>query len=490
MKKCAAFLSIMIIILLFAGCAPKVAAFSFSNLTVSPDEDITGSNITFSVEVTNTGNGAGDNSVPFIVDGVTLGSQDISLTPNASQSVSLTTTLDKSGLHSIEVGGLSRSFVVKKAAEFKISNLSTSRDQYAPGDDVVVKATVSNTGEVTGDYAIAFQMDDADVATKTGTLSAGDDNTLTFTVNPDEPGIHNISAAGQSTQFKILKPAEMQLSGLNVSPAEITAGQTATIMVDVANTGEAEGDFTVPLKVNGQDVDSQNITLAGGANETVSFSLGEDVGGVYNINIGDLDGVLTVQEGVLPVLHIGDQWVYRMNDDGSIYTRTETITGEEIVNGKDCYVVDVEYNPMYLGILQKETQWWEKDTLDEIMEQAVIESSGAQANLTVTITDTYNGSLWPVKVGNQVTTSTTSEIVAESGGQRKTDTTSVTTTATVDRIESVTVNAGTFRCFVIDSSSSDTGQATQWYSDKAKATVKSVTADGKSTEELLSYSVK
>lgn len=67
---------------------------------------------------------------------------------------------------------------------------------------------------------------------------------------------------------------------------EVEAGETVTVTVsiEVENVGEREGGCTVELKVDGEVVDSKEVTLGGEASETVLFELtrGE---GAYEVEV-------------------------------------------------------------------------------------------------------------------------------------------------------------------------------------------------------------
>ncbi|NHN60176.1 MULTISPECIES: dockerin type I domain-containing protein [Halorussus] len=67
-------------------------------------------------------------------------------------------------------------------------------------------------------------------------------------------------------------PADFQLSNLAVaSPA--TQGDSVDVTATVDNAGDAGGTQTVSLSVDGTQVDSQDVTLAGGASQQVGFAV-------------------------------------------------------------------------------------------------------------------------------------------------------------------------------------------------------------------------
>lgn len=97
------------------GEAPA-AAFTTSNLSVSPSEVNIGESVIISVLVTNTGDVAGSCEVPLKIDNLVVASEEVSLAAGDSQTVTFTTAKDVTGSHSVDVNGLSGSFTVKEEA--------------------------------------------------------------------------------------------------------------------------------------------------------------------------------------------------------------------------------------------------------------------------------------------------------------------------------------------------------------------------------------
>ena len=96
------------------------------------------------------------------------------------------------------------------------------------------------------------------------------------------------------------KPAEFILFDLSIAPAEIKPREEITIGVLVTNVGDLEGSTTVDLLVNGVKEQSKSVTLAGGAQTTVSFSVTKTTSGSYTVKVGDLTGSFTVTEAPPP----------------------------------------------------------------------------------------------------------------------------------------------------------------------------------------------
>jgi len=98
----------------------------------------------------------------------------------------------------------------------------------------------------------------------------------------------------------VLAPAAFTGSSLTISPHEVDIGKTVTISILVANTGEEEGSYTVTLKVNGVVEETREITLAGGASETATFTTAEDEAGTYSVDVDGLTGSFMVREVAPP----------------------------------------------------------------------------------------------------------------------------------------------------------------------------------------------
>lgn len=88
--------------------------------------------------------------------------------------------------------------------------------------------------------------------------------------------------------------AAFEAGNLTVEPSSALAGQPVTVSADVTNSGDTEGTHTIILLVNGAEESRQNITLAAGAGQTVTFNLAKDAAGEYEIEVAGLKGELAV----------------------------------------------------------------------------------------------------------------------------------------------------------------------------------------------------
>ena len=95
-------------------------------------------------------------------------------------------------------------------------------------------------------------------------------------------------------------PAAFTLSALIISPSEVALGENITISVEVINTGEEAGNYTVTLKIDGVVEASKDITVNAGASQKVSFTTVRDLPGGYAVDVNGLGGTFVVAEGAPP----------------------------------------------------------------------------------------------------------------------------------------------------------------------------------------------
>lgn len=91
------------------------ASFTLSNLTITPSRVKEGERATISVQVTNTGGSTGSHLVELKIRGATEMAQEVTLSPNARQTVSFTIAKRKAGFYPVEVGDLTDKITVEMA---------------------------------------------------------------------------------------------------------------------------------------------------------------------------------------------------------------------------------------------------------------------------------------------------------------------------------------------------------------------------------------
>jgi len=97
-----------------------------------------------------------------------------------------------------------------------------------------------------------------------------------------------------------LLPAKFELNDFVINPAQLGVGEPVAISTTVQNTGEAEGNYTLTLKINGKIEQSKETTLAGGESTRVSFTVTKDNPGTYAVAVDGLTGEFIVLASASP----------------------------------------------------------------------------------------------------------------------------------------------------------------------------------------------
>ncbi len=193
----------------------RPAAFTTSDLALSPTEVNAGGTVTVSAVVTNTGNLPGSYEVVLKINDAVVDTTTISLDGGASQKVTFTTSRDETGAYTVNVDGLTLTFVVKalpvppgppvplKPAEFVTSGLTITPTVVDTGESVTISVLVNNTGELAGTYQISLKSDNVVVATKDVSLDGGASQMATFTTSKDVAGTYAIDIGGLSGMFTV-----------------------------------------------------------------------------------------------------------------------------------------------------------------------------------------------------------------------------------------------------------------------------------------------
>ena len=94
------------------SCEAEEAKFEASNLVIEPSPALTGQTVSVTVDITNTGGTEGTYNVILLVNGVEESSENVSLSPGASEKVTFNLTRDIAGEYEIEAAGLRCELIV------------------------------------------------------------------------------------------------------------------------------------------------------------------------------------------------------------------------------------------------------------------------------------------------------------------------------------------------------------------------------------------
>ncbi len=216
-----------------AGATPAqtgAAAFTTSNLTVTPDTAKPGDRIMVGVTVTNTGTEQGTYTVTVKDhDGTVLGTKDVTLAGGGKEDISLHISVSTAGAHMVMIDKLWHNLTIQAAAAntstppptqtttppptttppaagagFAVSGLDVSPGMPDVGEAVVVSFKVTNNGQA-GTYHAEVKIDGTSVATQDIPLAAGETKVVNVPAKaPAKEGSFTFSVGDQSLKITVM----------------------------------------------------------------------------------------------------------------------------------------------------------------------------------------------------------------------------------------------------------------------------------------------
>ena len=155
----------------------KPAEFQVTDLTVNPTSVLADEVVAISVKVTNVGEATGDYTVTLRIDEVIRGARVVTLAGQATDVAEFEVSESNSGTHSVEVEGLSGSFIVESLAPTS-PNIILYRMFVSPyevwgGETVSIRAIADNLVNEPGTLQVRLLIGGVVEATKTFSLDAG-----------------------------------------------------------------------------------------------------------------------------------------------------------------------------------------------------------------------------------------------------------------------------------------------------------------------------
>ncbi len=104
----------------------------------------------------------------------------------------------------------------------------------------------------------------------------------------------SILALVMAVTTSVSAAANFEIENPTISPNPAKEGDIITISCVVKNTGDAQGTYTLELKINGTVTETEEVTLAAGASQTVKFEVIAGPPGDYEVELGDWSDYFTV----------------------------------------------------------------------------------------------------------------------------------------------------------------------------------------------------
>ena len=285
----------------------RLSALDITPLEVDPRADV---DVTF--DLSNDGEAPGLITIEVQVDGdVVETREDITVDGESTISVPFKITApSEPGRHEMRIVGkviegervvedLTGTFrVIGPDVEpfVRIVRVTPIPGEVGPGQRITIAVDLINEFAVPASRTFVLKLDGEELETRDVTLDPGEERTETFEFNaPQEIGQHVIEIDGILRIFEVVPPIEIAVLNLipplTIIPREVQPDEAVTITAKLRNSGGEEGRTEVVLRINGAPEERKSVTVPGGQDVAVEFTVTRLDEGEYAVEVEALKAV-------------------------------------------------------------------------------------------------------------------------------------------------------------------------------------------------------
>jgi competence protein ComEC len=163
--------------------------------------------------------------------------------------------------------------IVPEPAKFTLRDLSISPNEVKAGEPVTITATVTNSGDSSGNYIAILKINGSQIETKSVSLNAGESQSVSFTIVNELIGNYTVELGSLSSTFTITKVVtpEPEVPFLEIVSVTSPIGQGYTATLKAKTLPRAQCTITVYYK-SGASTASGLYTKEADSQGNVSWS--------------------------------------------------------------------------------------------------------------------------------------------------------------------------------------------------------------------------
>ncbi len=165
------------------------------------------------------------------------------------------------------------------------------------GESLEATVVVRNAGTEPGDYEVPFRVDGETVATRSGTLAAGETATLSFAHTFETPGEHELRAGTATATAVVEPPADPTVTGLSVDPRTPARSERVHVRATVESSAARPANGTVTVAVDGEPIATRRVAVAD--TTTVAATTSFDEPGDHTVRAGARTATVSVRAGTV-----------------------------------------------------------------------------------------------------------------------------------------------------------------------------------------------
>jgi len=182
--------------------------------------------------------------------------------------------------------------------DFSIASVDLGTAETTVGESVTVDVQVDNDGDADGEYTATLTADGESLDSETVEVNSNWHETFSLSAAFDEPGTYQLAVDGASAgTVTVTGEPDLAITGSSLGASSASSGETVTITATVENRGSADGEMTVPLLVDGEQIAEKTASVGAGAETTVTFEHTFEEPGTETVTVaGETVGTVDVSE--------------------------------------------------------------------------------------------------------------------------------------------------------------------------------------------------
>lgn len=187
----------------------------------------------------------------------------------------------------------------EKPAEYVYTDLMVSPTEVYAGEAVVMSVNVTNIGDLEGNLTVNLEINEAIKDTANITLSGNYTSQIVeFTYIEMVDGAYTVKLGDLTGEFLVKEAppehSKIILSGMKLNPYEAWPGEAVKVTVDAVNPTAEIDRMMVKVSVDEMVMQSQVVSMDGGASQTLEFTVNVTKEGKHTIKVNTLSATLTI----------------------------------------------------------------------------------------------------------------------------------------------------------------------------------------------------
>lgn len=240
----------------------EVVDTSMGNTPIAVDQPID-----IGATIENVGGREGTFTAELRVDGVVVGTEDVTIDAGDTASVTFTRSFDEPGEYEVSITDATvGTALVEPPAAFEIVNTTMDTTTVGVGETVDVAAAVANAGGLEGTFTAELEQDGEPIATREVTVPPGETATAWFSVSFAERGAYPLSVNG------------VAIDTLYVLGCDVAVDETITVGSRSSQTYEYElkTGAQVTITATTRQGTDPTVTVVGPSGESVVDGVTDD----------------------------------------------------------------------------------------------------------------------------------------------------------------------------------------------------------------------